>query len=108
MNARPVLVHTLGLRVIVQPLEQVEGHDALGVREGSGVVVGYLAELTVEVGREPRTHEALRWFAIDNAERQYGPHLTKPKAVADLLTALGMVQADATATMDAMFDMEEG
>lgn len=101
---RPVLVHLLGLQVIVQPLEKVDGHAELGVREGSGVRVGYLAQLTTEVPtRGGGTRGDERWFAIDESDRQYGPHLSKVKAVADLLGALGMVQADAHATMEGLF-----
>lgn len=101
-DKRPVYTHILGLQVFAQPLEKVEGHDELGVREGSAVKVGYLAELVVPVGRDE--HEAKRWFAIDQAERQYGPHLSKVKAIADLLDNLGMYEAKATDTIGGLFD----
>lgn len=103
---RPVLAHIVGQRVYVQPLEAVEGHDALGVRDGAGTFVGLVAELTVMVGREGREHPAQRWVGIDEADRQTEPQLSKPNARDALLAMLGMHHAAPTATMEPMFEVE--
>lgn len=103
----PVLVQQTAEMIHVLKLGPKTETGAYGIPEGRMYThVGEVVSLTEQVPdrrRKGRMRRETSWFAYTRAETRVGPFPSRPKAVAGLLTQLGLVQVKGTDTMEPLF-----